>query len=67
MGAAGGEVAKWESSVLRNSGVIWVCKSMVCKDYTMVLYKDYTMVLYKDYTMVYGYVVFLYAEDYTIH
>ena len=32
---------------------------MVCKDYTMVLYKDYTMV--------YGYVVFLYAEDYTIH
>ena len=40
---------------------------MVCKDYTMVLYKDYTMVLYKDYTMVYGYVVFLYAEDYTIH
>ena len=59
MGAAGGEVAKWESSVLGNSGVIWVCKSMVCKDYTMVLYKDYTMV--------YGYVVFLYAEDYTIH
>ena len=40
---------------------------MVCKDYTMVLYKDYTMVLYKDYTMVHGYVVFLYAEDYTIH